>query len=55
MSRHLRINSRAERIAREHDDAALWLAEHDAERIAAEREARRSEARRQVVGDLGCG
>jgi hypothetical protein len=36
------INSRAERIAREHDDAALWLTEHDAERIAAEHEARRA-------------
>ena len=36
------INSRAERIAREHDDAAQWLAVHDAARIAAEHEARRA-------------
>jgi hypothetical protein len=44
------IASRAERIAREHDAAALWLAVHDAERVAAEREAKRAEAKRQDEG-----
>ena len=28
------IDSRTERIAREHDAAAKWLAEHDAEHMA---------------------
>ena len=42
MPRRLRIDSRNERIARLHDDAAKWLAEHDAERIAAELEAKRA-------------
>ena len=42
MPRRLRINGRAERIARLHDVAAAWLAEHDADRIAAEIEAKRA-------------
>jgi F0F1-type ATP synthase membrane subunit b/b' len=50
MPHRLLLNSRAERIAREHDDAAQWLAEHDATRIAAEREAKRAEAKRQDEG-----
>jgi hypothetical protein len=33
--RHL-ISARAERVAREHDEAAAWLAVHDRERIAAD-------------------
>ena len=36
--------------ARQHDDAAAWLAEHDGARIAAEREAKRAEAKRQDEG-----
>ena len=42
-----RIDTRSERIARRHDAAAQWLAIHDGDRIAAEAEAKRAEARRQ--------
>jgi hypothetical protein len=47
MLRRLRIDTRAERIARRHDDAAAWLAVHDADRIAAELEAKRAEVERE--------
>jgi hypothetical protein len=47
MPRRLRIDSRSERIARLHDDAAKWLAEHDAERIAAEIAAKNAEVQRE--------
>jgi hypothetical protein len=41
------ISTRAERVARLHDDAAKWLAIHDASRIAAQREAKRAEVERE--------
>jgi hypothetical protein len=40
------ISTRAERAARLRDAAAAWLAEHDAERIAVELEAKRAEWRK---------
>ena len=45
MPRLLRIDSRSECVARARDDAAQWLAIHP--RIAAEIEAKHSEAKRQ--------
>jgi hypothetical protein len=47
MPRRRLISTRVERIARTQDDAAAWLAIHDAERIAAEIEAKRAEVERE--------
>ena len=47
MPHHVRLDTRTERIARQHDDAVRWLAENDADRINAELEAKRVEAERE--------
>ena len=47
MPQRLHLNTRVRRIVRQHDAAAQWLAEHDADRIAAELEAKRVEAERE--------